>query len=172
MTSYKLLNPAVPRSQTHYKGQICYFIIIRGYYYYVLLFGSASSTYGSSQSRGRIGVTAASLHHSSWQHQILNPLSEDMDWIHIFFMDNNWVRYCWDTKRTPYFFTLVNLSWGSVTCKTRALTNPAKLCGKFWQDNVDTNFYRMTIQDLFVERCLLKCLKDAQAILFFEDHWC
>ena len=35
--------------------------------------------YGSSQARGRIGATAAGLYHSSWQCQILNPLSEARD---------------------------------------------------------------------------------------------
>ena len=33
--------------------------------------------YRGAQARGQIGATAASLHHSSWQHQIPNPLSED-----------------------------------------------------------------------------------------------
>ena len=33
-------------------------------------------THGSSQARGPIGAIAAGLHHSSWQCQILNPLSE------------------------------------------------------------------------------------------------
>ena len=32
--------------------------------------------YGSSQARDLIGAVAANLHHSSRQHQILNPLSE------------------------------------------------------------------------------------------------
>ena len=39
-----------------------------------LLCRAAPVAYGSSQARGRIGTTAAGLHHSSWQHQILNPL--------------------------------------------------------------------------------------------------
>ena len=32
--------------------------------------------YGGSQARGLIGAVAARLHHSSWQHQILNPVSK------------------------------------------------------------------------------------------------
>ena len=35
--------------------------------------------YGSSQARGGIEAAAAHLHQSSWQHQILNPLSEARD---------------------------------------------------------------------------------------------
>ena len=35
--------------------------------------------YGSSQTRSGVGAAAASLHHSSWPHQILNPLSEARD---------------------------------------------------------------------------------------------
>ena len=33
------------------------------------------------------------LHHSSWQHQILNPLSGSRDQTHIF-MDSRWVHFC------------------------------------------------------------------------------
>ena len=50
--------------------------------------------YGSSQARGQIGATGASLHHShcnvrarphrsSWQHRIPDPLSEARDQTHI-----------------------------------------------------------------------------------------
>ena len=57
-------------------------------------FRAAGVAYGSSQARGRLGATAASLCHShsnvrysricdlrhnSWQHWILNPLSEARD---------------------------------------------------------------------------------------------
>ena len=41
-----------------------------------LLFKATPAAYGSSQARGRIGATAAGLCHSSWQCQILNPLSK------------------------------------------------------------------------------------------------
>ena len=61
---------------------------------FVLLFRAAPMAYGGSQARGRIRDTAPSqrhshakqdpsclcyLHHSSWQHQILNPLREARD---------------------------------------------------------------------------------------------
>ena len=61
-----------------------------------LLYRAAPAAYGGSQARGQIGAIAASLHHShsnarsephlnfhlyhsSWQHRILNPLSEARD---------------------------------------------------------------------------------------------
>ena len=40
------------------------------------LFRAAVAAYGCSQARGLIGATAAGLHHSSQQCQILNPLSK------------------------------------------------------------------------------------------------
>ena len=39
-------------------------------------FRDAPAANGGSQARGQIGATAASLQLSSWQRQILNPLSE------------------------------------------------------------------------------------------------
>ena len=44
-----------------------------------LFFRAAPAAYGSYQARGQIRATAASLHHSSQQGQILNPLSEARD---------------------------------------------------------------------------------------------
>ena len=60
------------------------------------VFKAASVAYGSFQAKGRIGVAAAglhhshrnigsephlcNLHHSSWQFQIILPLSKDRDW--------------------------------------------------------------------------------------------
>ena len=62
--------------------------------FFFFLFGAAPAAYRGSQARGLIGATAAGLptaiampdlslichpHHSSWQCQILNPLSEARD---------------------------------------------------------------------------------------------
>ena len=46
------------------------------------------------------------LCHSSWQHQILNPLSEVRDWTYIL-MDASWVHYCWAATGTPHCFILM-----------------------------------------------------------------
>ena len=43
---------------------------------------------------------ALDLHHSSWQCQILNPMSEARDRTCIL-MDTNWVHYHWATTGTP-----------------------------------------------------------------------
>ena len=43
-----------------------------------------------------------SLHHSSWQCWILNPLSGARNWT-LILMDTSWVHYCCATMGTPYF---------------------------------------------------------------------
>ena len=54
-------------------------MVFGGCFVLFLLFRVAPVAYGSSQARGLIGATVASLHHSSWQRQIPNPLSEARD---------------------------------------------------------------------------------------------
>ena len=49
------------------------------FFFFFGLFSTTLAAYGGSQARGGIGVIAADLHNSSWQRQILNPLSEAMD---------------------------------------------------------------------------------------------
>ena len=48
-------------------------------FFFFLSFRAAPMAYGGSQARGRIGAVAGGLHHSSCQHQILNPLREARD---------------------------------------------------------------------------------------------
>ena len=69
---------------------------------------------GSSQAKGRIGAAAGlchshisggservcDLHHSSRQHQILNPLHKAWD-LTCIFMDPSWVHYNWAMMGTP-----------------------------------------------------------------------
>ena len=51
------------------------------------------------------------LHHSTWQRQILNPLSEARDWTHIL-MGTSQICYCWATVGTPWvqLFQITHLS--------------------------------------------------------------
>ena len=47
-------------------------------------------------------------HHSSWQHQILNPLSEARNWTCIL-IDTSEVHYCWAMTGTPLLMLLNSL---------------------------------------------------------------
>ena len=47
--------------------------------FFFFLFRVMCVAYRSSQARSRIGPAATGLHHSSWKHRILNPLSEARD---------------------------------------------------------------------------------------------
>ena len=72
------------------------------YYFYFLFFRATPAAYGGSQARGLIGAVAActtatatrdlrhvrDLHHSSWQRQILNLLSEARDRTRILMVPN------------------------------------------------------------------------------------
>ena len=57
---------------------------------------------------------ACDLHHSLWQHQILNPLSKAKDGTHIL-MDTNRIHFCCATTGTPcsgmLLFPSLYLSW-------------------------------------------------------------
>ena len=44
------------------------------FFFFFLLFRAEPTAYGGSQAMGPVGATAASLHHSSRQCRILNPL--------------------------------------------------------------------------------------------------
>ena len=89
------------------------------YLFYFLLFRATPAAYGSSQAKGWIGAAATNLcyslrnarfqphlqpiYHSSWQHQILNPLSWSRDGTHIL-MDTSRVRYHWAMTGTPIVY--------------------------------------------------------------------
>ena len=48
-------------------------------YLFILLLRAIPVVHGGSQAKGQIRAMTASLHHSSQQHQILNPLIEGRD---------------------------------------------------------------------------------------------
>ena len=65
----------------------------------------------SSQARGQIQAIAAGLchsnagsklHHSSWQHQILSPLSEARNQTHIL-VDTSWICFQCATIQLPFY---------------------------------------------------------------------
>ena len=64
------------------------------------LFRAAPEAYVSFQARGRIRGAASGLHHSSWQHRILNPLSKARNQTHVL-KDTSPVCYRWATMGTP-----------------------------------------------------------------------
>ena len=57
------------------------------------------------------------LHHSSWQHWILNPLSRARDWTWVL-MDTSWVCYLWATVGTPGTHFLRTKCVWYLTCST------------------------------------------------------
>ena len=63
------------------------------------------------------------LHHSSWQCQILNPLSKARGRTHIL-MDPGWVRYHWAMTGTPWDPFLFYLVHGDLSCGTQILALP------------------------------------------------
>ena len=92
---------------------LCFVLVILAVSFFLFLFfcffRATPMAYGGSQAKGLIGAVAAGLHHShnpsSWQHRILNPLSEARAWTHIL-MDTNWLPYHWAAMGIPsvYFF--------------------------------------------------------------------
>jgi len=83
--------------------------------FFICLFRATLMAHGISQARGRIGATVArlhhshsnmgpshigNLHHSSQQHQILNPRREARDQTHVL-TDTRRVHYHWAAMGTP-----------------------------------------------------------------------
>ena len=60
-----------------------FFVCLPCFRSFLGLFRATSAAYGGSQARGPIRAEAAGLHHSSLQHEILNPLSKAKDRTHI-----------------------------------------------------------------------------------------
>ena len=79
-----LLFMIVPQGELRNTNQIgCLFRRSHSFFFLLLLlFTAAPAAYGSSRARGQIGAAVAGLPHSSWQLQILNPMSEARDQTH------------------------------------------------------------------------------------------
>ena len=81
------------------------------------LFRAVLMAYGGSQARDWIRAVAAGLHHrhsnagtklhhSSWQHQILNPLSKARDGTCVL-MDASQIRFLWARMGIPLYFSYI-----------------------------------------------------------------
>ena len=94
------------------------YVIFFLFFFFFCIFKAAPAAYGSSQARGWMRASDASLHHShsnwdpslifdlhcsSCQHWILNPLSEVRDQTRILMVTSR-VHDCWTTAGTPVFF--------------------------------------------------------------------
>ena len=86
---------------------------LSGFLFFVFgLFRATPPAYGSSQATGWIGAVAASLHHSSWQCWILNPLSKARDRTRTLMVTRR-ICYHWAMMGTP---TLCFFNWHTRQC--------------------------------------------------------
>ena len=98
--------------------------------------------YGSSQARGQMEAAAAdlhhshsntdpsracNLHHSSWQCQMLNPLSRARDWTCIL-MHTSLDHYHWVMTGTPGLIVLARI-FGCVLCTSFCIASGGSLSG-------------------------------------------
>ena len=75
-------------------GRSSWLALQRPFFFFVFCpFRSAPMAYGGSQARGLIVAVAAGPCHSSWQRQLLNPLSEARDRTRNL-MVPNWIHFC------------------------------------------------------------------------------
>ena len=73
-----VVSPSIPfRARRHAMKFTIWVLIIL--FFFIFFFRASPEACRSSQARVWIGAIAAGLHHSSWQHQIFNPLSEVRD---------------------------------------------------------------------------------------------
>ena len=98
--------------------------IYKNLYFFSFFFrflGATHAAYGDSQARGRIraGATATAtaiqdsssvsdLHHSSWQHRILNPLSEARDWTLNLTVPSQIHFHCAMTATPEFIFLIIH----------------------------------------------------------------
>ena len=116
------INQQETQAKSRWKQKNSFFLFLFSFFFFFFFFfRTTPMAYVSSQTRGQIGATAVSLHHShsnvgskpcltlchsSWQCWILNPLSKPRDQTQVL-MDTSQVCYLWATTGTaPNFFIL------------------------------------------------------------------
>ena len=123
-----------------------YEIFLYLFIYLFSLFRATSVEYGSSQARGfepelQLPATAIAtpdlnhvynLHHSSLQHQTLNPLGEARAQTHIL-MDTSWVRYHWATTGTPGFIKIFLILTPQLMFDTVIISTDQNINQRFWK---------------------------------------
>ena len=109
------------------------------------------------------------LHHSLWQCQILNTLSEARDWTCIL-MDAGQIRFCWATMGIPdwLFFFWCSNSWNQLT-ETKLINN-----GYIYQISLNQFMITFAFQVnrflLFIIKTILPWWLNGLKIQCF--HWC
>ena len=106
---------------SHLTPGTCYLLISLAIYIYIFVFLPFLGLLPQHKEVPRLGVKselqlpayttttatqdpshACNLHHSSWQHQILKPLSEARNWIHNLIVPSQ-IHFCCATTGTPSF---------------------------------------------------------------------
>ena len=98
---------------------------MRVLFFFFLLFRAAPAAYGGYQARGQIGAGATSLHHSSEQCWILNPLSEARDQTRTLMVASR-ICFCCATMGTPRMLSFLCL----YLCTAMAIWRLRGTCGQ------------------------------------------
>ena len=97
---------------------VCHLFLFFSFFFFCLFvfFRATPPAHGSSQTRGPIGAATATAtgdpsgvynpHHSSPQHQILNPLSQARDRTHVLTDASQFHYHCATTGTPTYFYLL------------------------------------------------------------------
>ena len=135
LIKHKLLNPLFGSSGSLKGPNSPHHVAFYLFIFWLLLFRATPEAYGSSQARGPIGATAASLrhshgiqamqytsrvcdlHHGSRQHRILNPLSEARDQT-LNLLVTSQIRFCPASRGIPAWPFKHSSFWSELWIRT------------------------------------------------------